>query len=292
MTTEWIEITAEIASPLKEAVVNHLFELGAEGVDETNPAHVKGFFREGDSKALLIALNSYLSSLKELHTKESVGKVEAKSVAQENWADSYKNFFVPQKLSDRFFLRPIWVEENVVPKGLIPIHMDAGQAFGTGLHPTTQLTLRMMERWLVGMSSLGKMRGLDVGTGSGILAIAAAKLGVQEVIAIDNDTLAVEVAQENSKLNGCQNLEISAMDIADVKGEFDFIVANILLETHLLLVRDYIRLLKPSGTLIVSGLLGQQNPELDLCFEQFGLEQSGSALMQEWSALRYVNKGE
>ena len=284
-----IQITAPVE--LHDPVTNRLFELGAQGVNEPDPKSpqiLRGFF-DTESRAIVEKeLPVYLQSLTEIFPGLPKAAFVFLEVPDENWSESFKKYYLPQALSSVFFLRPAWEPPSVVPPGYVEIVMEPGQAFGTGLHPTTRLCVRIIERGLSYFKNNSEVHLLDVGTGTGILAIVAAKLDVGHVVGIDNDPIAVEVASENMQLNHCSKVEISGTDLAKVKGPFHILVSNILFETHKELADQYVRLVPEGGYLILSGLLTPQAKEMDAMFRELGFVFDCSVSLQEWTALAYT----
>lgn len=287
----WFELQLAVTEALREPVINRLFELGAEGINESDPSDsvvVRAFFDEKLRAEVSREITVYLKGLAALFPALPAVKLVFMEVPQEKWAENYKQFYRPQKLSHEFFLQPAWEQSSVVPTGMIPIIMEPGQAFGTGLHPSTKLCIRIIEKAMAFHQPASGIRLLDVGTGTGILAIVAAKLRVGKVVAIDNDPIAVETALENVRLNGCPQIEVSEKPLASFEGTFDIIVSNILLETHKELAADYLRLLPETGQLVLSGLLAPQTQEVDELFQGMGFVFDSSVTLQEWTALGYT----
>jgi ribosomal protein L11 methyltransferase len=283
---KWFEVQLEVAAAQREAVINRLFEIGAEGVNESEET-VRAYFPESEKAAVKRELDAYAASLAEMFPKSP--KVQAKfhAVEQENWAERYKEFYQAQRLTHVFYLKPAWDTKAEVPDGMIPLVMEPGQAFGTGLHASTTLCLRLIEHTADQLAKLAPTRLVDVGTGTGILAIAAAKLGIGHVSAVDIDPIAVVTANENFALNGCKGLKATTQGLHELKGPFDIIVSNILLEAHLELAPEYDRCLAPGGHLILSGLLTPQHQETDDAMRAQGLVPDGTESQQEWLALLY-----
>ncbi len=280
----WFEVQLLLPAPMKDSVINRLFELGAEGVTDGDDS-VKGYFEEKNRSAVDRDLKAYLDSITEFFPGHPPVEVKFQSVEKTNWADRYKEFYFAQQLSHLFFLKPAWDETTVVPEGLIPIVMEPGQAFGTGLHMSTQLCMRLVEDAVEMFKRPEAIRVLDVGTGTGILSIVAAKLGVQKVTAVDIDPIAVDTAKENFVLNACTQIETKVGDLSGVEGPFEVIVSNILLETHLQLAPLYREKLAPGGQLILSGLLTPQKAELLEAMKVAGLVEETSKSSQEWLAM-------
>lgn len=291
----WFEIKLVVPGALEEAITNRLFELGAEGVNQqltpdTEPV-LSGFFAESVQAAALTQLREYLASLAALFPQEKPVRLECQAVDNQDWAERYKEFYRPQPLGHCFYLAPAWEKNASIPDGRIPIIMEPGQAFGTGLHASTQLCISLIERVIKQQPHLTKLTLMDVGTGTGILAIAAYKLGIPQVSAIDNDPIAVETAQENIALNHCTAIQVSSQPLSAFREPFDIVVSNILLETHKELIGEYARLVKSGGQLILSGLLTPQKEEMDHCFSDRGFTLELSESWQEWLALMYIRQG-
>ncbi len=185
-----------------------------------------------------------------------VYRLNYQQVDEQNWAESWKAFFWPQKIGEHIVVKPSWRDYEARP-GEIVIEIDPGMAFGTGTHPTTALCVRLIEAWLQKGDSF-----LDIGTGSGILMIAAAKVGAVRLCGGDRDGLAVRIAAENLHRNGisadCIHLVEGAL-AAPFRGRFDVVAANILTHVILELLDDIPRLLKPGGIFICSGIIAENH---------------------------------
>ena len=291
----WFQVQLDLPSLLREPVINRLFELGAQGVDESStatPNVVKAFFESSARASVEKDLPTYLDSLTLLHPSVPRVTFKLEIVAEANWAESYKEFYKPQRLSAEFFLLPAWESPDLVPAGCQPIILEPGQAFGTGLHPSTQMCIRMLERAMPLYHPLSKKSLLDVGTGTGILAIVAEKLGVGKIDAIDIDPIAVTTAEENLKRNLCKRTKVSGQPVSVLKGTYDIVVSNILLEAHRELAMEYLRLLPEAGQLILSGLLSHQASEILRVFGNLGFVFESQVTLQEWTALGFTRGAE
>jgi ribosomal protein L11 methyltransferase len=187
-------------------------------------------------------------------------------VADQDWGESWKRGLGAFTVG-RVFIRPSWIAA-LVPPGTVEVVLDPGMAFGTGTHPTTALCLAALDRLL------GERHGadvLDVGTGSGLLGIAAKKLGAGRVVATENDATALRVAGENAARNGVA-LELRLEDPAAVPGRFPIVIANILANTLVELAPAVARRLAPGGTLVLSGILAGQEDEVRAAYLAQGLE--------------------
>jgi len=183
--------------------------------------------------------------------------VSTNAVCEENWATAWKAYYHPIELSEKLAICPSW-EKYEPREGQKVICLDPGMAFGTGTHETTRLCLSLLEQELKeGMSML------DVGTGSGILAICAKLLGSGRTVGVDIDEVAVRVAKENSELNHCVDIEYLCGDLAqDVEGKFDVICANIVADAILRLSKDLPKLMKDDGVCVVSGIIDTRSREV------------------------------
>ncbi|MBS3757747.1 MAG: 50S ribosomal protein L11 methyltransferase [Desulfobacterales bacterium] len=184
-----------------------------------------------------------------------VTRVAYTDVDEEDWAESWKKFFYPKKISERFVIKPTWREYQPNPGESI-LEIDPGMAFGTGTHPTTRLCIQLMEAYLKPGDTF-----FDVGTGSGILMLAAQRLGAGQMVGTDKDEDAVAVALENLAQNridpGTYTVKSGHLT-AQTTGRFDFIAANILTEVILPLLPDIPPLLKGDGMFICSGIIGDK----------------------------------
>lgn len=288
---DWFAVDVQVFDAAREAIVSRLFDVGAQGVDESDAlgsTRVRGYFAAADAPKAVDALKGYLHELDALVPGASRLEVSVSPIRTENWAEVHKDFYRAQPLSNLFYLQPRWDKNAVVPEGMIPILMEPGQAFGTGLHPSTALALHFLE-WAVEQGHVApeKIHLLDVGTGTGILAIAAAKLGLAYIEGTDIDPTSVEVAKENAEANGTTGLKLHGGDLDTVAGPFDIVLANILLETHQELAPKYAGVLKPGGTIILSGLLGQQRADAESVMRDSGLVLDSTKSMQEWIAMAF-----
>ena len=187
-----------------------------------------------------------------------VYRISYRQVDEQNWAESWKAFFWPQKIGTRIVVKPSWRDYRAEPGDLV-IELDPGMAFGTGTHPTTALCVQLIESHLKHGDSF-----LDIGTGSGILMLAAAKLGAGRLCGGDRDGTAVGIAAENLQRNGIDRRRVCLVQgllAESFKGRFDVIAANILTHIIIDLLNDIPRLLKSDGVFICSGII-DQNREL------------------------------
>ena len=184
---------------------------------------------------------------------------EIEGMEEENWADSWKKYFKPIKLG-RVTIVPAW-ESYDAEDGEVIIKIDPGMAFGTGTHETTRLVMKIMQD-----AVKGGERVLDVGCGSGILAITAAKLGARSCNAYDIDPVAVKVARENAEIAGCDNITVGTSDllagVERISGGYDLCVANIVADIIIRMLPDVHTYLNPSAPIILSGIVAERENDI------------------------------
>ena len=194
---QWVALNLLIPQEFLEPVSNFLMEQGATGLEEemredSKEIVLKTYFpRDGREKKAIASLHRYMRSLTTLFSKKVSYQMSTAVIPEQDWGENWKQFFKPVRIGSTLVVFPPW-EKARLKKGQIPVEITPGMAFGTGTHGTTQLCIEALEK------RVRRRKGtsvLDVGTGSGILAIVAAKLGAQEVWGIDTDPVAVEVGQ-------------------------------------------------------------------------------------------------
>ena len=211
-------------------------------------------------------------------------------ILEDDWRDKWKDYFRPSRISDRIIVKPTWYSLEDAREGElascspedIVIEIDPGMAFGTGTHETTSLALKMLEKYLVPGNKV-----LDVGVGSGILSIAAAKLGASEVLGIDIDEDAVRVAIENEELNGVSHIT------GAVKGDLtqgvdfkaDLVVANLLADLVMRLSGDVKTHLREGGIFISSGILVEKRAEVEEAIKNAGMEIQEVSIDGDWCSI-------
>lgn len=210
-------------------------------------------------------------------------RVAYREIDEEDWAESWKAFFWPEKLSRSIVVKPTWRDYDARP-GEIVLEIDPGMAFGTGTHPTTRLCINMIETHLKAGDGV-----LDIGTGSGILLAAAAGLGAGRLWGIDIDEVAVEISRNNLLLNGigaeASTLLTGALVDVDATERFELIVANILSEVIVELLPEIPGRLKPGGLFICSGIIEKNAPGVRERMAAVGLHLVEERQMEDWVAL-------
>ena len=208
-------------------------------------------------------------------------EIELVGIDEVDWVNEWKKFYHPISISDRVTIVPLW-EEYTPRDGEVIVRMDSGMAFGSGSHETTRLCAGKLDKYI-----RPNMRVLDVGTGSGILAILAAKLGAPRVDGYDIDPIAVRVARENVEENGVT--EQVTLDVSDllsaVHGEYEIICANIVADIVIRMAPDVAKFLAKDGVLIASGIIESREAEVRAALEQGGLTIIETDHEKDWTVL-------
>ncbi len=211
-----------------------------------------------------------------------IEKVEISGADDEDWKHKWKEYFKPLHITDRMVVKPSWEPYEKQPGELV-IEIDPGMAFGTGTHPTTSLCIKLLEEYI----SSGRPAVLDIGCGSGILTIAAALLGAEEVLGVDIDPVAVEVAEQNLKLNNMNgSVRVIAGDLTEgLDFQADIIVANLMANLVIMLSIYAPTHLKPNGIFISSGILVEKKQEVVSAMEALGFNTISVLEEGEWCAV-------
>ncbi len=218
-----------------------------------------------------------------LATNKIDGKIDISGVNEDDWANSWKAYYKPIKIGEKMVIVPAWEKYDAAPNEIV-VRMDPGMAFGTGSHETTRLVIGLLEKY-----TKGGERVLDVGCGSGILAICARKLGAGLCRAYDIDPVAVKVARENIKDSGETNISceqsdlLRQVDITD--GGYDIICANIVADIIIRMTPDVARYLNDGGIILASGIILERSQDVISCFEENGFEIADKAIDNGWCAL-------
>jgi len=302
----WLEITVETTVTAMEMVGELLTECGCTGVVYHDPRlwaelktkpvellpavqpddqayRVSGYLAVGPGwEEQVMKLRTRIEEIRAFLPVGS-GAVRLRELHEEDWANAWKEYYRPERIGP-FLITPSWLSPPL-PAGTIPIRLDPGMAFGTGTHPTTQLCLEL----LPAVARPGAIV-YDIGTGSGILAIAAAKLGAK-VVAVDKDPVAVRVATENCALNQVAIPVVAGDLLADLEGPADLIVANILAEVIIALLPQAVARLKPGGAVLASGIIDQKAAKVEAAFTSAGFQITKALSKEDWVAYLAVWKG-
>lgn len=256
----WAEMTVTCAPEASDAVSYAFVEAGCGGVmlRGNDPVFVSGSLPVSDElTGRLNELRIHLHRLPEFGLPELIEDVTLRYVEEDDWANAWKQYFKPMKIGKRIVIKPSW-EEYTPEEDEVVLELDPGMAFGTGGHPTTRLCLSSLEDYVKPGMTVG-----DIGTGSGILSLAAAKLGAAKVYATDIDLLPRKIALENVERNALENI-ITVMELEPFDAqaqECDLIVSNIVANTIIHLARTIAPRLKSGGIFISSGIVEEhENP--------------------------------
>lgn len=311
MSDIWIEVTISTTTEAVEAITNILFENGAQGAMIDDPkdfyqqkAHdydwdyaERELFREDED---VVYIKTYISDEKNvlkfiedtrLRIQElgdcgldvGEGTVTTGQVKEEDWANNWKKYYKPTLIGDRIVIKPEW-EDYEVKNQEIVVELNPGMAFGTGNHETTSMCIENLEKYVKEDSVV-----FDIGCGSGILGICAAKLGAKEVIGIDIDEVAVKVAKENIDKNHVGSnmtaIKGNLADDIDPSKKADVVVANIMADIVMFLIKDVRSFLKDSGKFISSGIILDKVDEVVACLEENGFKDIQVNKKGEWSCI-------
>lgn len=300
---EWIAAKVVILSDNKtqasELIADIFYDLGVKGVQIEDPGldPEEGWGEDAVPKPLQDAVIGYfpdtrqtinalkllqnrierLNQTQQLHCKLSYQRME-----EADWAETWKAFFWPESITPHITVKPTWRDYTAKPNEII-LEIDPGMAFGTGTHPTTALCIGLMEKYL----SKG-CHFLDIGTGSGILMIAAAKLGAGKLVGIDNDEMAVDIAKANLKQNQISSrfFDVGVGNLVEgLEGSFDFIVANILSGPILSLLENIEPLMSTKAILVCSGIYQDNQAAVSEKMQSKGLKLIETHVKDEWVAM-------
>ncbi|MGQ9688520.1 MAG: 50S ribosomal protein L11 methyltransferase [Desulfobaccales bacterium] len=290
-TKSWIEVRLLVPARMQEEASVFLTEFSGRGViieeeESGEGAVIRAFFRpEEFGPWQRQELQRYLARLGE-HDLLPLG-LEVRPAAEDDWAEAWKVHFKPVKVTPRLVIRPPWEEYQPAP-GETVVTIYPGMAFGTGRHPTTLLCLQALEQIWEEMDlgrSPATWQVLDVGTGTGILALAAARLEAR-VLAIDVDPEAVVAALENVRLNALEEVVwVESTPLAALRQQFALILANLTAADLIHWAEALAGRTLPGGALIISGFLTEDLPTVSARFAQYGLKEAGHLTRDEWSAL-------
>jgi ribosomal protein L11 methyltransferase len=284
----WLEIAVPAHAEAVEAVSEILTRVGHQGIAVDLPLEPRGgadhtvkayLLDDGEVVAKVNDVRDALGHLQAFGLGP-IGELAAREIKEEDWLEAWKAQFVPLRIGS-FLVRPTWSEARPVD-GATLLVLDPGMAFGTGLHPTTQQCLEALSTIRLERRSV-----LDVGTGSGILAIAAAKRGASPVVGVDTDPLAVEAARENADRNGVA-IPVGKGSAADVPGRFDVVVANLVSPVLQQIVTDLVARMAPKGLLITAGISAPSEPQTRDVFLRAGLKLRDRTQRDDWIALALV----
>jgi ribosomal protein L11 methyltransferase len=274
----YYEVTIAVAAESKDALVNRLTGMGCLGITDLEERILAYFDGTCEVTVLTEGLNAFREVLKTSGLDPDF-TFECVNLPDKDWNEVWKKNIKPIDVAGVFLILPSWEKEQPDRINLV---IDAGMVFGTGHHHTTQSCLLLIKRY---MDHHAKDRFLDVGTGTGILAICASKLGFREVVGVDIDPLAVEAAPRNVRLNGLDNITVREGGITAADGTFDFIAGNLLSEIIISIVPEIAVRLKDSGIVLLSGIMLGQEDGVIAQMEQAGLKCVDRVVADIWVSL-------
>lgn len=276
----WYEIRIKTDSQAVEALTEILNEMGSSGTAVEDPnevnfqdateknwdycdrsdlafefdgALVKGYFETDDPSEIITQLEEVVGTLKEYGLETAPGIVEAKVIYEQDWANEWKKYFKPLRLGKHIVVKPSWESFDLQDDDVL-IEIDPGGAFGSGTHETTSMCMELIEKY---MDASHADLVYDIGCGSGILAVTAAKFGAKRVIAGDIDPAAIETSLENLRINHVEdNVVVKLGDLLSVaEGKADLVIANIIADVIIGMLDDVKQVMKPSTHFIASGII-------------------------------------
>jgi ribosomal protein L11 methyltransferase len=305
-TGAWLELAVEADLEAVEAVseilgrvasggttVEPAFDLVDEGlgarIDPARPAVVRGYVPARDASVAEAAAADTAKALGHLQAfgLRTIGELRTRIVNEEDWAEAWKAYFPVLRIGRRLVIRPTWRRHRRRPDDVV-LALDPGMAFGTGLHPTTRLCLAALE----GLADRGDVKGarvLDVGCGSGILAIAALKLGATDAYGVDTDPIAIESTLANARRNRLtRRIRARVGSLPSEQPPFDVVLANLIAGVLVPLAPALRDELRPGGTLLASGIFIDREAEVAAAFGAAGLPIRERSTEGEWVALTAV----
>lgn len=308
---KWAEISIQTSHEATEAVAEIFHELGASGVLIEDPELVNTYIHSGawDYTDIPIAQDTEIVTVKawlptdeelpnkleqlRLHIDEmsqyldkGSGLINCSEIQDEDWANNWKQYFHPERIGERIVVKPSWEEYTPLDNDIV-IELDPGMAFGTGTHATTSMCIQLLEEYIKPDTKV-----FDVGTGSGILAVAAAKLGAKNIQAADYDNVAVNVARENIEKNHEQdNIEIFQSDLLkNMQGKADFIIANIIADIIIRMFDDVDKYLNEKGAILTSGIIADRISDVVKVAEEKGFDVEKMNEKGGWAAIVFRRK--
>ncbi len=281
---KWLELEILTSREAADAVGARLLDLRTGYVEEETDRGVRlrTYLPDGPAASTQIeAIRQHVLGLREFGLDPGPAEIAVRELVEADWTETWKAHFRPFRVG-RFVIRPPW-QEAELREGEIELVLNPGMAFGTGLHPSTRLCLHALEAYVRGGETV-----LDIGTGSGILALAAAKLGAQRVVAVDNDPVACAVAAENARDNGVE-IEVRCADLFPEEiDQVDLIVMNISAEATAAALPRAPAYLARMGVFIASGFVADSVPELVARAADAGFQVDQHLIQAEWHALAFV----
>ena len=282
---ECYEFIITVPDVSRDALIYKLKELGSLGLYE-NGETLHAYFEHSNNVDLLCEeLNLFRGVLGSSGLDPSFSFTHT-LLPPQDWNEVWKKSITPINAGNAITIIPPW---ETADAGRIIIMIDSGMAFGTGHHETTRTCLAHIEK--ISGGRVGKSL-LDIGTGTGILAIGASKMGFSHIVAVDTDPLAVDAARENITLNGLKNIEVKEGSISVVKGKFDVIIANLISSTLIEISPEVASHLNADGIVILSGMLAGEEDMVADAYRKAGLDLKEKSFDDKWVTLEFVCRQE
>ena len=285
---KWVSLSVWSPEVVQEPMANFLVEQTGRGV-ELKGNWIKAYCRQGEeARYCLKQLHRYYKDLQQLYPELPTLKVLQEDVQDEDWAETWKTFFKPIRVGSGIVVKPSW--ESYEPRAnQVVIEIDPERAFGTGNHPSTALCIEILEHIISSVSAGEGDSGpsvLDVGTGSGILGIVAARQGAQRVLGLEIDPEALEAAQCNVDRNGVgEIMSVTLTPLDQVEQTFDVVVANLTASLLTHMADDLVEHVSAQGLLLLSGIVAEQVEEVAKCFQTHYFKVVDSRATEEWHAI-------
>lgn len=306
---KWIEVLVKTTTEAVSIVSSILYEAGALGLVIEDPKDIltyhdneedwdyvdpklldqnyegviiKGYLQESEDLIDKIEyIKQGVEKIPQYNLDKGLGEVTTSEVQDQDWSSTWRKYYKPKKVGNRIVIKPSWEPYQKNDKELI-IELDPGMAFGTGTHETTIMCIRMLEKYIHNFDNV-----IDIGCGTGILSIAAAKLGAVNTLAIDLDEDSVRISKENVRKNGVANTVLvkhgNLLDVVD--GKVNIIVANIVADIIKIITKDVKSFLEDDGVFITSGIILDKIDEVKESASEAGLQLTDELKMGEWACL-------
>jgi ribosomal protein L11 methyltransferase len=282
--SSWLQLSLRTDPAAFDALSNFLIERGSPGVVIKKHEIQAYFVHSAHDASIRKDVRRFLRGIHGIYSEIHEARMQWRILRDRNWNSSWRRFFTPQKIGRLFWVTPPWAHPPPSQRRQI-ITIEPGMAFGTGTHATTRGCLEFIEEVACGFK-VAEFSALDVGTGSGILAIALAKLGAKKVWALDNDPTALKVARENLSCNGVRaNVYLSGRHLTQVRKAFPVVVANLTAETIIEMAGPLERRVASDGFLVLSGILNPKANQVLARFPPARIKMLKRKREKEWTTL-------
>ncbi len=294
---KWLKIEITAPVDLIDALSNFLEETGAQGVfsESLLPPGANDFPEPGDveviqaffpadirSEKRIYTIRKYLKSLEEIFPDVSAPLLSSEIISDPDWGEQWKKYFKPIRVCKNIVVKPTWERYTPASRDIV-VEIDPGMAFGTGQHASTRMCMEAIEDIILKDRSIQQWKVLDVGCGTGILGITAAKMGAEAVVCVDNDPKATEIAAQNAVINAVDDrIRICNQDAAQISQTYNLVIANLTAKLLLKLHTHLVRLMMPGGYLIISGIIEQDVPAIEEHFIVAPLVVHNKLTEKEW----------